>query len=156
MINSKEVLADFQFVANRIANFTLETKDNDTKGSKAQVSFDFDYNILQLDKSEERYIGILEFSAIIKAKVKKSILFKSNLQMEGIFVGNPQKLSEDKFKEMIELNGVATLSQLSRAYIMSVSALSGINPPIKMPMINVFSLKEKKDKKVNQDKKVVI
>ena len=148
MINSKEVLADFQFVANRIAKFALETKDNDIKGAKAQVSFDFDFNILQLDTTEERYIGILEFTALIKAKVKKSILFKSNVQMEGIFVGNPKRLSVDKFKEMIELNGVATLSQLCRAYIMSVSALSGISPPIKMPMINVFSLKDKKGKKV--------
>ena len=52
--------------------------------------------------------------------------------MEGIFVGNPQKLNIEQFKEMLELNGVATLSQLCRAYILSISALSGISPAIKL------------------------
>ena len=64
--------------------------------------------------------------------------------MEGMFVGNPNKLTLEKFKERAELNGVATLSQLCRAYILSVSALSGITPPVKFPMINIYSLKKKK------------
>lgn len=152
MINSKEVLADFQFVANRISQFSLETKGIENKGSKAQVSFNFDYNILQLEEQEERYIGCIEFVSFIKAKVKNSILFKVDLKMEGVFIGNPQKLTLEQFKEMAELNGVATLSQLSRAYILSVSALSGINPAIKLPMINVFSLREKKNKTSEQQK----
>jgi len=41
-------------------------------------------------------------------------------------------------------------SQLCRAYILSVSARSGINPPIKLPMINVFSLRDKKGRSVNK------
>ena len=82
----------------------------------------------------------------IKAKVKNTILFKVDLKMEGLFLGNPEKLTIDNFKDMVELNGVATLSQLSRSYIMSVSALSGITPVIKVPMINIFSLREKKNK----------
>jgi hypothetical protein len=70
--------------------------------------------------------------------------------MEGIFVGNPQKLNIEQFKEMLELNGVATLSQLCRAYILSISALSGISPAIKLPMINVLSLRKKKNKMSEQ------
>lgn len=152
MINSKEVLADFQFVANRISQFTLETKDVENKGAKAQVSFDFDYNVLNLEEQEERYLGSIEFSVYVKAKVRNSTLFKVNLKMEGVFIGNSQKLTMDNFKEMVELNGIATLSQLCRAYILSVSALSGINPAIKLPMINVFSLRDKKNK-INEKQK---
>ena len=33
MISSKEVLADFQFIANRISKFSLETKNIDKKGA---------------------------------------------------------------------------------------------------------------------------
>jgi hypothetical protein len=51
---------------------------------------------------------------------------------------------------MLELNGVATLSQLCRAYILSISALSGISPTIKLPMINVLSLRKKKNKMSEQ------
>jgi len=144
MINSKEVLADFQFIANRIAKFSIETKDIENKGKKAQFTFDFDYNILQLEEEEDRYIGCIEFVSSVRAKIKKSNLFKLDLSMEGIFVGNHKNITIDKFKEMLELNGVATLSQICRAYILSVSSLSGINPAIKLPMINVISLREKK------------
>ncbi|NLI57883.1 MAG: preprotein translocase subunit SecB [Clostridium sp.] len=139
-----------KYVANRISQFSLETKDIDTKAAKAKVVFDFDYNILQLEKEEERHIGCIEFASSIKAKVRNSILFKVELKMEGIFVGNPQKLNIEQFKEMLELNGVATLSQLCRAYILSISALSGISPAIKLPMINVLSLRKKKNKMSEQ------
>lgn len=148
MINSKEILADFQFVANRISQFSLDTKDIESKGAKAQVSVDFDYGILQLEEEEERYFSIIEFTVQVKAKVKNAVIFRINLKMQGIFIGNPQKLTLERFKEMLELNGVSTLSQLCRAYILSVSALSGINPPIKLPMINVLSLRNKKEKNI--------
>jgi hypothetical protein len=53
---------------------------------------------------------------------------------------------------MLELNGLTTLSQLSRAYILSVTALSGITPPVKLPMINIFKLRQqKKEKEVNDN-----
>lgn len=146
MINSKEVLADFQFIANRIAKFSLETKDIENKGKKSQVSFNFDYNILQLEEQEDRYLGCIEFVSFIRAKIRNSTLFKVDLSMEGIFVGNRENITIDRFKEMLELNGVATLSQICRAYILSVSSLSGINPAIKLPMINVISVRDKKNR----------
>ncbi|MGV8145203.1 MAG: hypothetical protein ACLKAK_00725 [Alkaliphilus sp.] len=40
---------------------------------------------------------------------------------------------------------MATLSHLTRAYIISVSALTGLNPPIRLPMININSLRKCKD-----------
>ncbi|WP_231968927.1 hypothetical protein [Thermoanaerobacterium sp. RBIITD] len=52
---------------------------------------------------------------------------------------------------MIELNGLTTLSQLSRTYILTVTSLSGINPPVKLPMVNIFKLiQQKKDNEVNK------
>lgn len=144
MINSKEILADFQFTGNRVSSFSVETKDIKTKGTKANISFDFDYNTKAFEESEDRYIGELEFVVLVKAKVKNSILFKIDLKMDGLFLGNPKKLSKDNFINMLELNGVVTLSHLARAYVLSVTSLSGINPPVKLPMINVVALREKK------------
>lgn len=147
MINSKEILADFQFAGNRVSSFSVETKDIETKGAKANVSFEFDYNTKAFEESEDRYIGELEFVVSAKAKVKSSILFKIDLNMDGLFMGNPKKLSKENFMDMLELNGVVTLSQLARAYVLSVTSLSGINPPVKLPMINVAALREKKKRK---------
>ena len=144
MINSKEILADFQFAGNRVSSFTIDTKDLKTKGAIANFSFDFDYNTKMINEDENRYIGELEFIVSVKAKVKNSILYKIDLKMEGLFLGNPIKLSKENFINMLELNGVVTLSQLARAYILSVTSLSGINPPVKLPMISVIALREKK------------
>jgi preprotein translocase subunit SecB len=143
----KNTVANFQFIANRISNFTLETKDMDIKGEKAKVNYDIDYNIIEIKEDEKLFIGKLEYIVVIKAKVKNKILFKIQLTMEGIFAGGKNKLSEEDFRNMIELNGIATLSHLSRAYIISATSLAGINPPVKVPMVNIHVLREMKKKK---------
>lgn len=152
MINSKQILADFQFVGNRVADFKIQTKDIEAKQLKAQINYDFDYNIEEIKELEDRYVGRIKFITIIKAKVKNSILFKISLTMEGAFIGNIKKLNKESFIEMLELNGLATLSQLSRAYILSVTSLSGINPPIKLPMINIIKLRQNKKKDETNNK----
>lgn len=154
MINSKEILADFQFAGNRVSSFLIETKDIGAKGVKANVTFDFDYNTKNFEESDERYIGDLEFVVSVKAKIKNAILFKIDLKMDGLFIGNPKKISKENFIDMLELNGVVTLSQLARAYVLSVTSLSGINPPVKLPMINVVALRDKKKSKEKKSKEL--
>lgn len=144
MINSNEILADFQLIGNRVSNFSIDTKNMSIKSAKAQLSYDFDYNVVNVEESNNSYGGLIEFIAFIKAKEKNSILFKISLKIEGAFIGNSKNLSLDEFKKMLQTNGIATLYQISRAYILSVSSLSGINPPIRLPMINVYSLLRKK------------
>lgn len=147
MISSKEIASNLQFVASRVSNFNLEVKDiNIIKGSHANLNFDFDYNILNTEEINEYYKGLIEFIVSVKAKVKNTVLFKLNLNMEGIFIGNKETLNMDEFTKMLKLNGLTTLSQLSRAYLISVTSLSGINPPIKLPLINIFSLINEKEK----------
>ena len=136
----KNTVANFQFIANRISNFTLETKDMDIKGEKAKVNYDIDYNILRNVYEDGKYTGLLEFIVRVNAKIMDDSLFNIIMIMEGVFIGNPNKLSEEQFKNMLELNGVATLSQLSRAYIISMSSISGLNPPVKLPMLNIHDL----------------
>ena len=145
----KNSIADFQFIANRVSNFALETKDVDQKGEKVKVNYDIDYNIVEVKEDEKLFIGKLEYIVVIKAKVNNKILFNIKLSMEGIFAGAKNKLSQEDFKNMMELNGIATLSHLSRAYIISATSLAGINPPVKLPMINVHILREMKKKKEN-------
>lgn len=144
MIDEKEVLADFQFIGNRVSSFVLDTKLVDTKGQKVTADFQFDYNILQCDIENERHIGIIEFITHGKAKVGRNILFKIDLAMEGAFLGNLGILTTERFKEMLEQNGLVTLSQISRSFLLSVTSQSGINPPVRLPMINVLALNEKK------------
>jgi preprotein translocase subunit SecB len=147
MIDEKEIIADFQFLGNRVSKFVIETKDIEIKAGRIPLDVAFDYDLIKIEEHDEKLVGFLDFTVEIKAKVKSSNLFKILLTMQGAFAGDLKKITLDAFKEMIELNGITTLSQLSRAYILSVSALSGINPPIRLPMINVIKLREQKKKK---------
>ncbi len=121
----------------------LDTRIISTKG-RADLSFDFDYNISEVEENENQLRGILKFFIKVKAKVKNKLLFNIELEMHGLFAGNPERLSREKFMEMLEINGLITLLHISRSYLISVSAQSGINPPVHIPMINVMKLREMK------------
>lgn len=144
MVEGKEIAADFQFRGNRVKLFSLETKIADTKGKKVSAEFQFDYNVNQCDEDDGKYFGIIEFIVHGKAKAGRSNLFKFELTMEGAFVGKPEALTIERFKQMLEQNGIVTLSQISRSFLLSVTSQSGINPPVMLPMINVLALYEKK------------
>jgi len=144
MIDGKDISADFQFIGNRVSSFALDTRLVYSKGQKVTVDFQFDYNILRCDAENEKHIGIIEFITNGKAKVGRNNLFKIELTMEGAFAGNPNVLTVERFKEMLEQNGLVTLSQISRSFLLSVTSQSGINPPVRLPMINILALNEKK------------
>ncbi|NLZ27587.1 MAG: preprotein translocase subunit SecB [Firmicutes bacterium] len=108
------------------------------------LSFDFDYNVNDVQRNEEKLLGIIEFMVKARAKVKRRILFKVELVMEGAFGCESKQLPEEKFLELLEINGLITLSHLSSAYIINVTSQSGFTFPLKMPMINVMKLREMK------------
>ncbi|MGV8147073.1 MAG: preprotein translocase subunit SecB [Alkaliphilus sp.] len=143
-MDSKKVIADFQLIGHRVAKFNMETGNAGLKSEKAKISYDIDYNVINYEVKNERHCGEIEFHANITAKSSNDILFDINLKMEGLFIGNIKTIDEEQFINFLELNGVATLSHLSRTYIISVSSLSGLNPPAKLPMININSLRKYK------------
>ncbi|NLA26501.1 MAG: preprotein translocase subunit SecB [Firmicutes bacterium] len=144
-MKDKDVASKFIFFGNRVKTFNLETRIvNDTKSQQATLSFDFDYKVNDVQRKEGKVLGIIEFIVKTRATVKRKILFKIELVMEGAFGCESEQLSNERFLELLEINGLITLSQISRAYIISVTSQSGINPPVTIPMINVMKLREMK------------
>lgn len=151
-MNIKEVMADFQFLGNRVSKLVLETRLIEEKAG-AELSFEFDYKINDLEEENNIILGVLQLSVQVKAKTKNKILYKIDLVMEGGFTGNSKKITREKFAEMLEMNGLITLLHISRAYLITISAQSGINPPVRLPMINVLKMREAKRKSAQIDKK---
>jgi hypothetical protein len=147
-MNVNEIKSDFQFLGNRIVEFSIKT-ENSTPG-KLEIEYDIDYNINQIIEKEEMLIGTLDFIAKIQGKTNEgAVPLLIQLVMEGGFAANKEKVSNDQFGKLLEQNGLVALSQISRSYIVSATSLSGISPSIKLPMINIFSLIEKKKEKNN-------
>lgn len=143
-MKDNDVSSDFIFFGNRVNSFNLITNRINTKGQRVNVSFYFDYNVEDIQRGEDKLAGVIEFIVKARATVKKRILYKVELVMEGAFGCESKQLSDEKFLEMLEVNGLITLSQISRAYIISVTSQSGITPPLRMPMINIMKLREMK------------
>lgn len=139
----EEVLAEFQFLGNRVTKFNLDTRMINVKEQSAEISYEFDYNVKVVRELENKLVGIIELIVKARSTVKRKIFFTIDLVMEGAFACDTQADTAEMFQEMLEINGLVTLSQISRAYILSVTSQSGI-PPVKMPMINVIKLREKK------------
>lgn len=151
MIDANKIIANFQMIASRVVKFDLETREVDENNVKVNVKNEFDYDIISVEEFNDAYFGAVQFKTTFIAKKGKSVLFKILIIYEGKFIGNKNHLKFDDFKNMLELNGVVTLSQLTRSYVLSATALAGINPPVKIPMINVHMLKKIKENK-NEEK----
>ena len=139
-----KIMADFQFLNNKVIEFSIQNSLLNTKDKVIKVDYDMDYEIVIFNKVEDGYLGIVDFIVKLTGKIEESESFKIHLKMRGYFIGSKSKLSIDKFKEMLGVNGTATLSQISRAYIISVTSLSGM-PPINLPMVNIYAMKKYKD-----------
>ena len=146
-MKSNEVASELIFLGNRVITFKLLTNMVDIKTQSVNVDYDFDYNIKDLKHDDGKSFGLLDYIVKIKASVKRKLLFKVELVMEGAF--RSETLSKDDFKNMVEVNGLITLSHISRAYIISATAQSGINPPVKLPMVNINQLIEHKKREID-------
>ncbi len=145
-MKSSEVASELVFLGNRVITFNLSTNMIDIKSQPVNVAFDFDYNIKELKYDVGNSFGLIDYIVKVKASVKRKVLFKVELVMEGAF--RSETLSKEDFKDMVEVNGLITLSHISRAYIIGATVQSGINPPIRVPMININKLIEQKKKEI--------
>lgn len=141
----EKIKADFQIESSAIKNVILKVKHMPDKGEKITYHLDVDYNILNLEESDSAYHGALELFIEIKAKSGRKNILEIKLESEAHFKGNKKTITYDQFRDMLELNGLATLSHLSRSYILAFTALSGINPPVRMPLLNIHALREMKN-----------
>lgn len=143
-MKTDKIMADFQFLNNKVIEFSIENNLLNIKDKVIKVDFDMDYDIVSCNEVEDGYLGVVDFIVNSIGKIEESESFKIHLKMRGNFIGFKRNLNMDKFKEMLEVNGAATLSQISRAYITSTTSLSGM-PSINLPMVNIYAMKKYKD-----------
>jgi hypothetical protein len=147
MINLKEVFADFQFVDHHVTKMDFSFPD--AMDEQSEYDYDFDYQIIfskPADQSDESssHLGVVDFTVQIATLKNESKNIFLTCTLEAIFIGNPEIFEYEQFKDMLTVNGVATLSQLTRTHIMNFSLMSGITPPLSFPMINIFGLRKAK------------
>lgn len=147
-MNTEKIIADFQFLDNKVIQFNMKNNLLNTKNKKIKIDYDMDYEIISCNELEDKYLGVINFSVELNGKIEDEEIFEIDLIMSGKFVGY-KNLSIDRFEDMLKVNGTATLSQISRAYLISISSLSGM-VPINLPMVNVHAMKKYKDEMLDK------
>lgn len=146
-----EFISPFQMKGNRIIKFSINQKDIQHEYDSTNASLIVDYEISDIIKTDKVFNAKVDLNINILGETNNDEeLFELELTMRGYFEGDCEKVSENKFEDMIKLNGLSTLIQLSRAYVTAATALSGFTNPINFPMVNVFELikmKEEDNKK---------
>lgn len=145
-MNIDNIIADFQFLSHRITESNLKIFLLDYTNKKIEINYDIDYKVLDYNTINKLHFGTLEFSTKLTGEIDNEPAFNIDVKIIGKFMGSIECIDSKHFLNMLELNGAATLSQIMRSYILTISSLSGL-PQINLPMINIHLLK--KDKSIN-------
>ncbi len=142
------IISPFQMKKNMIVSYAIEQMEATQEYERTSVSLGVDYKISDVVKMEELLNARVDLFVELMGKTEQEEkVFVIKLDMMGIFEGNVEQIGENKFKDMVKVNGISTLIQLSRAYVTATTALSGFSSPINFPMVNVFELIKRKDEK---------
>ena len=75
-MKAEEILAEFQFLGNRVSRFHFDTGVIDAKARHAELLFEFDYNVKGIEKHDNNLIGIIVFIANAGQRVKRNYFLK--------------------------------------------------------------------------------
>jgi len=152
-MNAEKIKSGFQLLATSIKtidfvnNFTYY-EDNEEIERSLDVSYEVD-DISHNDE-DDSIMGTISLNVIATVKNKESEM-KFNLVIQGCFISEENIIAED-FKNMLELNGCATLYSIARAIVLNISSQACFGAHILLPMINLFRLKENKEEQEKQSK----
>lgn len=142
----KNYISPFSIDKSKVTKFTLTQSNRDVSNRLVEVSIGADYEISKIELKKETHMAQLDLKLLVDGKHENKSVFTIEMVMTGNFSASKNEIDIQKFKKMLEINGLTTLMQLSRAYITTVTALSGFGRPINFPMVNILKLVEMKNK----------
>lgn len=142
-----DMISPFQMKSNRVVLFEFKQSEENGEFGSRKVSFGADYVMSDITITDEIMRSELHLLIhMVGRSDTDAELFQLQLDMMGVFEGNSGQIDRERFSNMIKINGLSTLMQLSRAYVTAATALSGFANPINFPMINVYELVKMKEK----------
>lgn len=144
-----KIVAELDFISATVHNIEMTNNSSELlQSSKRSFSLDIKHNepIVQDNK---KYGGLLLEVNISVAHEDPQISDDNvKLIIEGLF-SSPSTMPDDKFLELLNINGGAALYSVARAKIEAVSGLVYNEGKLLLPMINVVQYYQEKNKKEN-------
>ena len=135
-MENKKVQALFQLQDSYVKSFSINTKKKIDSKENLNIEGQVEFRMQDIREDKNNFIGQIELSNELKVLVKEEECAEIHITMCGLFFGTKVENYDKKvFEKMLKINGATTLSHLIRAYIYSMTGLSGM-PQISTPMVN--------------------
>ncbi len=132
-MEEENIKSDFQFVDNYVRNSNIEILKRNIKKGVIEMNLSVGISeIIELDNEKTAEARLKNNVKVVNSD-NNEVYIKISVEMAGNF--KCKNLSHDEFEDYIKYSGIPMLSQTIRAYIISLTSLSGINP-IRIPMVN--------------------
>lgn len=151
----KDTVATFQLKGTRIVDFNIQNDFIDLPGNdELNKSINLGNPSIKIDDNKDNENDMLFAELQLKANIlyeHKELPQKLNISItvEGFFSFSEK--SEDKFKQMLCLNGNSNLYTVIRSYVTTISSLALNSGKIIMPMINFLKLADLLAKKNDEN-----
>lgn len=150
-MKTDQALATIQLLGTSIKQLKIENdfiyfRDDD----ETEKEIDVQYQIEDIVVDEEEHVLLGTILLMIDIQIKRQEeQMKLELAIQGGFttlkLDEPEK-NRESFKKLLSLNGCASLYSIARGIVSSVTSQAFMGETIMLPMINVFKLKEEKEK----------
>lgn len=145
-----KVSADFYFVGTVVKQLQINNNIIVLDDS-IEKKMGFDVLDIRVQKEEKDFLGTAQIGVVVELWNGENKVSDFQIELEGAFK-SPLSVGEERFNELLSLNGVAALYSICRAKVETISATMLFDGKIVLPFINVVDYyKELNDKKENQE-----
>lgn len=138
-ITSDLILLDSSISELSITNKNIDISDNIEK------SLGLDIVPVEIGEEENHFWGKIILKIVIELKEEGEQMASIDMNLEGLFA-SPKPIEEERFKELVLVNGAAALYSVARGKVESISASVFSQGKITIPFVNILEFyKEKRE-----------
>lgn len=150
-----EVKSDFQLLATSIKKIDFQNNfvyfNNENEDLVRNMDASYEIENIRRDDADDTIMGTISLNVVITLSDNESEMI-CDLIIQGCFyISDNQDI--DQFKNMLQVNGCATLYSIARGIILNITSQACFGAHILLPMINLFRLKETKEGSPSEAKK---
>ena len=139
------IVPDFLFLGSAILELNVDNKLSMVPEDLIR-KFGMDIIFSELTAEEKTWTGKLLLKILIELEQNDKKVCSIDMTLEGAF-SSPLSVDEQKFKELVLINGAAALFSVARAKIENISATMFASGKIVLPFVNIYDFYEEKNKK---------
>lgn len=138
------IVPDFTFLGSAVLKLDI---DNELSMLPEDLTREFgmDINLSELTVGERTRTAKLLLEILVELEQDNEKVCTIDMVLEGAF-SSPLAMDEEKFRELVLINGAAALFSVGRAKVENISSMVFANGKLVLPFVNIYDFyKEQKN-----------